>query len=63
MEEMMQRLANNCPHLTELDLSYKNIDFSKVKLLAEILEKNPHLISLKFEGNKKGNKGMSQCVF
>ena len=57
MEETMQRLANNCPYLTELDLSYKNIDFSKVKLLAEILEKNSHLISLNLEGNKIGNKG------
>jgi len=58
MEAVMQRLANNCPHLTELDLSYKNIDFSKVKLLAEILEKNSHLISLNLEGNQIGNKGV-----
>ena len=63
MEETMQRLANNCPYLTELDLSYKNIDFSKVKLLAEILEKNSHLISLNLEGNKIGNKGAQAFCF
>jgi Ran GTPase-activating protein (RanGAP) involved in mRNA processing and transport len=57
MEDILSRLAANCPHLTELDLSYKNIGFSKVKVLAEILEKNNHLISLNLEGNNIGNKG------
>ena len=44
MEDILFRLFDKCPHLTELDLSYKNIGFSKVKVLAEILEKTDELV-------------------
>ncbi len=57
MEDKLSSLLKNCPHLTELDLSYQNIAFSKVKLLATILENNTHLISLNLAGNNINNKG------
>ena len=51
MEEKITRLRCNCPYLTHLDISYQNLDISKVKILSHILHKNTKLISLNLEGN------------
>ena len=51
MEEIIYRLTHNCPHLTEIDLSKKNIDNASLKKLLPSLEVNTHLTSLNLENN------------
>ena len=50
--ETVYRLHANCPHLTELNLSYKSLDMNDIKLLTQLLKKNTHVESLNLEGNK-----------
>ena len=55
--DKIQRLKLNCPYLTNLDLSYQNLDISKVKILSHFLKKNTYLTSLNLEGNDIDNEG------
>ena len=57
MKEIIYRLKANCPYLTKLDLSYQNLDISKVKILCHLLEKNTHILSLDLEGNNINDSG------
>ena len=54
--EILYRLHANCPHLTELDLSYNTLNFSNIKMLTELLKKNTNLTSLNLEGNNITDK-------
>ena len=56
-EEILYRVKANCPHLTQLDLSNKNLDISNIKMLTHFLKKNTNLTSLNLEGNRITNKG------
>ena len=56
-EEILYRIKANCPHLTHLDLSNKNLDISNIKLLTHLLKKNTNVTSLNLEGNQITNKG------
>jgi len=57
-ERSLQRLRENDPSLTELDLSYKNIGDDGVKSISDALRKNTSLITLYLTKNDIGDDGV-----
>lgn len=55
--KILERIANNDPKLTSLDLNNQNIDSDDMKKLCAALEKNNRLTSLNLSNNRIGEEG------
>ncbi len=56
--EIVKRIANNDPELTEVDLSENNLGKGKVVALAKALQSNTNLRSLNLSNNPIGSSGI-----